>query len=164
MAGSTRWLEYFISLEGLIKILEFIVSILAFVLILNFDDWSLFSRYGFYIIVSGLCWCSLLIILILHAVGLCAGKVYGNWQREYSLFVFMLSYSLSFMFLFFFGSALLAQWAYDLADGFLILCVILGFVLVILFFIDSFIYYKRVRQIRIEEVTWKPKRTGTSYA
>ena len=24
MAGSTRWLEYFISLEGLIKILEFV--------------------------------------------------------------------------------------------------------------------------------------------
>ena len=102
---------------------------MAFVLILNFDDWSLFSRYGFYIIVSGLCWCSLLIILILHAVGLCAGKVYGNWQREYSLFVFMLSYSLSFMFLFFFGSALLAQWAYDLADGFLILCVVRNLVI-----------------------------------
>ena len=36
----------------------------------------------------------------------------------------MLSYSLSFLFLYFFGAALLAQWAYDLADGFLILCVV----------------------------------------
>lgn len=41
-------------------------------------------------------------------------------------FVFMLSYSLSFLFLFFFGSALLAQWAYDLGSGYLILCVVSG--------------------------------------
>jgi hypothetical protein len=101
-----------------------LVSLVAFALILNFDNWDIFSRYGFYIIVSGLCWTSLLIILVLHGVGVCAGNVYGKWQREYSLFVFMLSYSLSFMFLFFFGSALLAQWAYDLADGFLIFCVV----------------------------------------
>ena len=100
------------------------MSLLGFIFILNFDDWSLFSRYGFYIIVSGLCWTSLLIILVLHGVGLCASMVYEKWQREYSLFVFMLSYSLCFMFLYFFGSALLAQWAYDLADGFLILCVV----------------------------------------
>lgn len=100
------------------------MSLLAFILILNFDGWSLFSRYGFYIIVSGLCWISLLIILVVHGIGVCASKVYGKWQREYSLFVFMLSYSLSFLFLFFFGSALLAQWAYDMADGFLILCVV----------------------------------------
>ena len=100
------------------------MSLLGFIFILNFDDWSLFSRYGFYIIVSGLCWTSLLIILVLHGIGLCASMVYEKWQREYSLFVFMLSYSLCFMFLYFFGSALLAQWAYDLADGFLILCVV----------------------------------------
>jgi ABC-type multidrug transport system permease subunit len=96
----------------------------AFILILNYDDWSIFSRYGFYIVVSGLCWTTLLIILVLHGIGFCAGFVYEKWQREYSLFVFMLSYSLSFMFLFFFGSALLAQWAYDVADGFLIFCVV----------------------------------------
>lgn len=97
---------------------------MAFILILNFDNWGVFSRYGFYIIVTGLSWTSLLIILFLHLLGICAGQVYGRWQREYSLFVFMLSYSLSFFFLFFFGSALLAQWAYDLADGFLILSVV----------------------------------------
>ncbi|XP_046849027.1 uncharacterized protein LOC124442583 [Xenia sp. Carnegie-2017] len=148
MVDARRWLQYFISLEGLIKIAEFIFSLVAFILILNFDNWGVFSRYGFYIIVTGLSWTSLLIILFLHLLGICAGQVYGRWQREYSLFVFMLSYSLSFFFLFFFGSALLAQWAYDLADGFLILSVILGFVLVILFFIDCIIYYKRVRLIR----------------
>jgi hypothetical protein len=35
MAGSTRWLEYFISLEGLIKILEFVSLLVMFYMMID---------------------------------------------------------------------------------------------------------------------------------
>lgn len=150
------WLKFFVTIEGFLKILEFILGLIAFILVLSWEgSRSLFSHYGFFIVVSGLCWCGALILLLLHFIGCCNIHILGLWQKEYSLWIFLLSHALSFFFFFLFASALLAQWTQGKAQ--LIFAVIFGFILVIVFFIECIMYYRRVRKIRTTEVAWAAK-------
>lgn len=144
---------FLISLEGLLYLLQFVLGLIAFALVLSHEQSSIFSHYGFFIVVSALCWIGALLIIFFHVIGCCKVKILGVWQREYSLWIFLLSYCLSYFFFFLFSSALLSQWTLNSAQ--FIIAAICGFILVIVFFILCFIYYRRVRKIRLTEVAWE---------
>ncbi|XP_032221706.1 uncharacterized protein LOC5520712 [Nematostella vectensis] len=146
-----------ISIEGILKILELVFGVVAFALVLSHEDAKLFSHYGFFIVVSGLCWIGALLFLIFHLFGCCNVCCLGKWQKEYSLWIFLLSYALSFFFFFLFASALLVQWTK--AKAVFVIAAILGFILVVVFFIECILYYRRVRKIRTTEVAWEGAKT-----
>ncbi|KAL9954511.1 hypothetical protein ACROYT_G042060 [Oculina patagonica] len=148
---------FLISLEGLLYLVQLVLGIIAFALVLSHDASSLFSHYGFFIVVSGLCWIGAFLIILFHVVGCCKVKILGVWQREYSLWIFLLSYSLSYFFFFLFSSALLSQWTEVGGEqqAEFIIAAICGFILTIVFFILCVIYYRRVRKIRLTEVAWE---------
>ncbi|CAH3021691.1 unnamed protein product [Porites evermanni] len=150
---------FLISLEGILFLLQLVLGVIAFALVLSHEDSSLFSHYGFFIVVSALCWIGALLIIFFHVIGCCKVKILGIWQREYSLWIFLLSYSLSYFFFFLFSSALLSQWTQGSAQ--FIIAAICGFILAIVFFILCFIYYRRVRKIRLTEVAWEGDKTRT---
>lgn len=62
-----------------------VLGVIAFALVLSHEDSSLFSHYGFFIVVSALCWIGALLIIFFHVIGCCKVKILGIWQREYSL-------------------------------------------------------------------------------
>ena len=62
-----------------------VLGIIAFALVLSHEASSLFSHYGFFIVVSALCWIGAFLIIFLHICGCCKVKILGVWQREYSL-------------------------------------------------------------------------------
>ncbi|KAK3743018.1 hypothetical protein QZH41_009280 [Actinostola sp. cb2023] len=161
MANENRgygcWPGFFISFEGFLKILEFILGLIAFALVLGHEKGELFSHYGFFIVVTALCWIFALILLLFHLFGCCYVCCLGKWQKEYSLWIFLLSYALSFFFFFLFASALLAQWTFGIAQ--FIIATIIGFILTIVFFVEIIIYYRRVRKIRETEVAYEGTKT-----
>ncbi|KAK2568616.1 hypothetical protein P5673_006555 [Acropora cervicornis] len=112
---------FLISLEGILYLLQLVLGIIAFALVLSHEASSLFSHYGFFIVVSALCWIGAFLIIFLHICGCCKVKILGVWQREYSL--------------------------------------VCGFILTIVFFILSVMYYRRVRKIRETEVAWEGDKT-----
>ena len=65
--------------------LTIILGVIAFALVLSHEESSIFSHYGFFIVVSALCWIGALLIIFFHVVGCCKVKILGVWQREYSL-------------------------------------------------------------------------------
>ncbi|KAJ7375949.1 hypothetical protein OS493_037864 [Desmophyllum pertusum] len=144
---------FLISLEGILFLLQFVLGLIAFILVLTHEASSLFSHYGFFIVVSALCWIGAFFIIFFHVIGCCKVKILGVWQSEYSLWIFLLSYSLSYFFFFLFSSALLSQWTQQ--DAQFIIAAICGFILAIVFFILCVMYYRRVRKIRLTEVAWE---------
>lgn len=148
---------FLISLEGILYLLQLVLGIIAFALVLSHEASSLFSHYGFFIVVSALCWIGAFLIIFLHICGCCKVKILGVWQREYSLWIFLLSYSLSYFFFFLFSSSLLCQWTEGAAQ--FIIAAVCGFILTIIFFILSVVYYRRVRKIRETEVAWEGDKT-----
>ncbi|XP_020614471.1 uncharacterized protein LOC110052666 [Orbicella faveolata] len=144
---------FLISVEGILFLLQFVLGLIAFVLVLSHELSSIFSHYGFFIVVSGLCWIGAFLIILFHMCGCCKVNILGVWQKEYSLWIFLLSYSLSYFFFFLFSSALLSQWTEKEPE--FIIAAICGFILAIVFFILCVMYYKRVRKIRLTEVLWE---------
>ena len=62
-----------------------VLGLIAFALVLSHDLSSIFSHYGFFIVVSGLCWIGAFLIILFHMCGCCKVNILGVWQKEYSL-------------------------------------------------------------------------------
>lgn len=151
----TPHITFLCTIEGILKIVEFFTVFIAWAIcadayrhikegyILNVR-----TRYTIFLIIGIICWIFVIFVILFNLLGCFNKFIHERLTRLFGWYIFLLAYTLSWFFFWFFGSILLVwhykYWNGNAAAGFF------GFVNMILFFIDSVLYYRTCRKYRVQ--------------
>ncbi|XP_066931510.1 uncharacterized protein [Clytia hemisphaerica] len=167
-------IRFICSFEGVLKIIEFgsiifvknpeVFLFIFFVLFTVLIAWIICAaafdniqggyvinvkpRYIIFLIIGIFCWIWVIFVILFNILGCFNKCIFNRLTRLFGWHIFLLAYSLSWLFFWMFGSILLA-WHHKFWSG-NIAASIFGFVNSILFFIDSIMYYRRCRKYRVQ--------------
>jgi len=148
--GCLKNSQFLSSAEGILKLIEFVTVLIAWAVCIadrkpKQDDPQVKEDFNTYFLVVGiLCWIFTIFVIFWNVAGYYKKYLEGILMKTYGWFLFLLAYSLCWVF-FWFSGALILIWNKQSTAG-----AVLGILNTILFLIDSVMYYRVCRKYRVQ--------------